>query len=462
MFDKKIYIKRRNRLRDKIQSGLVLLLGNPASPQNCLANHLHYRQDSSFLYYFGLDFENLAGVLDVDENKDYIFGDDIDIEDIIWMGPQESIREKADKTGVKNTAPFNQLSELLKKAIKQKRKIHFLPQYRAENVILLENLLEIHSSQINNYVSTDLIKAVVSMRSVKEQCEIEDLEKFEDVAYEMHITAMKMAKPGIIEQKIAGTIEGIGYAYGGLMSFPPIVSIHGETLHNPYHKNILKKGDMLLTDAGAESPMRYATDITRTVPVGGKFNQKQKDIYQIVLDAQMNTIKISKPNITYQSVHIDAMRVIAEGLKKLGIMKGNTEQAVQQGAPALFCPHGLGHMIGLDCHDMESLGEDYVGYDKETKRSNIFGYNALRLGRKLQTNFVMSDEPGIYFIPELIDKWKAEKKFTEFINYKKLEDYKNFGGIRIEDDLLVTETGCRVLGKHIPKTVKEIEDIMAE
>ncbi|MCK5823248.1 MAG: aminopeptidase P family protein [Bacteroidales bacterium] len=459
MFNKTIYTNRRNRLREKVQSGLILILGNPPSPQNTFANHLHFRQDSSFLYFFGLNFENLAGVLDIDNNKDYLFGDDIDIDDIIWMGPQKSIKERANEIGVENSEPFSKLFDFLNIAIKKGRKIHFLPQYRAGNVILLEHLLGIHPSQAANYVSAELIKAVVSLRSIKEACEIEDMEKFEDVAYEMHVTAMKMAKPGVVEQEIAGAIEGVGYAHGGLMSFPPIVSVNGQTLHNPYHENVLEVGRMLLCDAGAESPMRYATDITRTTPVGGKFNQRQKEIYEIVFAANMKVIDIAKPGIFYRDVHLEAMKVLANGLSQLGIMKGDVDEAVAQGAHAIFCPHGLGHMMGLDCHDMESLGEDYVGYDDEIKRSTQFGLSGLRLGRRLQTGFMMSDEPGIYFIPELIDKWKSENKFTQFINYEKLETYKDFGGIRLEDDLLVTEDACRVLGKPIPKTVDEVENM---
>jgi len=306
-----------------------------------------------------------------------------------------------------------------------------------------------------------MIKGIVALRSIKDKFEIVEIEKAVDIAYEMHTTSMRMAMPGVVDREIAGTIEGISLGLGGPVSFPVILSIHGETLHNHYHGNVLKEGRMMVTDAGAETTMHYASDITRTVPVGGKFNQRQKEIYEIVLDANMKTIEATKPGITNKELHLMAAKVIASGLKDLGLMKGDIDAAVAAGAHAMFFPHGLGHMMGLDVHDMEGLGENYVGYDDEVKRSDQFGTAFLRLGRRHQPGFVFTIEPGIYFIPALIDQWKNEKKFTEFINFDKVEPYKDFGGIRIEDDILVTEDGYRVLGTPIPKTVSDIEETMS-
>ena len=460
MFKKEVYIKRRNELRKQLDSGLVLILGNAEASFNYPANTYHFRQDSNFLYFFGLDHPDLAGVLDIDEDKDYIFGNDVDMDDIIWMGPQPLMKDRAAEVGVENTVPYTGLGEFLNKAINAGRRIHFLPPYRGEHRVLLKQLLGFLTARTQDYVSVDLIKAVVNLRSIKDEYEIAEIEKAVGIAYDMHTTAMKMAMPGVIEREIAGTMEGISLAQGGPVSFPIILSINGQTLHNHYHGNTLVEGRMMVADAGAETTMHYASDITRTVPVGGKFNQRQKDIYQIVLDANMHSIEAIAPGKSYREVHLLAAKVIASGLKDLGLMKGDLDAAVAQGAHALFFPHGLGHMMGLDVHDMEGLGENYVGYDEEIKRSDQFGLAFLRLGRKLQPGFVLTDEPGIYFIPELIDQWKAENKLAEFINYDKVETFKDFGGIRIEDDILVTDNGFKVLGRPIPKTVNEVEELM--
>lgn len=462
MFEAKIYTERRKKLKNKIESGLVLILGNSDASMNYPGNIYQFRQDSSFLYFFGLDHPNFAGVIDIDNDKEYIFGNDVDLDDIIWMGPQKTIKENAKKVGIENTAPFAELNTCLNEGLNKGKKIHFLPQYRAKNKMLLSELIGISTNKLASYKSEELIKAVVDIRSVKEECEIEELEKAIEIGYEMHTTSMKMAKAGTYEREIAGRIEGIALSHGGMVSFPVILSQNGETLHNHYHGNKLEEGKLMLTDAGAETPMHYACDFTRTVPVGGKFTQKQKEIYEIVLNANLEAIKAIRPGISYKSIHLLACRVIANGLKELGLMKGNTARAVEEGAHAMFMPHGLGHMMGLDVHDMEDLGEDYVGYDEHIKRSDLFGTAYLRLGRTLQTGFVLTVEPGIYFIPELIDRWKAENKFSQYINYDKVEEYKNFGGIRIEDDILVTENGYKVLGKAIPKTVAEIEELMSK
>jgi Xaa-Pro aminopeptidase len=458
MFSEQVYINRRKKLASSISNGLILLPGNTDLPYNYKSNTYRFRQDSSFLYFFGLDLPNIAGIINTATGEEIIFGNDIDIDDIIWMGNQPKINELAVATGVHKTLPFAKLGQYIADTISKKIDIHFLPQYRAENLLLLEEVTGFAHNQIKSKVSEPLIKAIVSLRSKKELCEIEEIEQMVDVAWLMHTTAMKMAKPGMVEKEIAATIEGISLTKGHNVSFPVICSTHGEILHNINQNNTLEPDKLLLVDAGVESAMHYASDITRTTPVGGKFSQQQKEIYEIVLQANLNTIKVAKPGIAYKEVHLQAAKIIAEGLKTLGLMKGNTDEIVASGAHALFFPHGLGHMLGLDVHDMEGLGENFVGYNDQYKRSEQFGLAYLRMARELEEGFVVTDEPGIYFIPALIDLWRSEKKFTDFINYDKVEQYNAFGGIRIEDDLLITQNGCRVLGKSIPKTIKEIEE----
>ncbi len=460
MFSKEIYSERRRKLKEKLRSGIVLILGNVDSPMNYTDNTYHFRQDSSFLYFFGLDFQRLAGVIDVDNGQETIYGDDVDIEDIIWMGPQVSLREKASTVGISDTAPYKKLFDTVNLAIKQGRKVHFLPPYRAENKLLLQEMLGINASKLSEYSSLELVKAVIALRSVKEAVEIEEIKKACATGYQMHVAAMKMAMPGTWEQTIAGTIEGIALANGSAASFPIILSQNGETLHNHNHSYFLEEGRLLLVDAGAETTLHYASDFTRTIPVGGKFSQQQKEIYEIVLAANNKAKELTKPGVTYLSVHLQAAEVIASGLKQLGLMKGDVAAAVKNGAHALFMPHGLGHMMGLDVHDMEDLGQIYVGYDDETRPVDQFGTAYLRLGKRLQPGYVITNEPGIYFIPALIEKWKQEKINVDFINFDKLESYVGFGGIRLEDDILVTETGSEILGERVPITPEEVEKIV--
>lgn len=461
MFDPAIYTQRRARLKEQLKSGLVLFLGNEESPMNYPANPFPFRQDSSFLYFFGLDFPSLAGIIDIDEDRDIVFGDDVDIEDIIWMGFQPSLKERAAGAGVKETLPLNQLEETVKSALKRGKNIHHLPPYRPETELKLRRLLEIRPEKTKGNASEELIKAVVAQRSVKIKEEIEEIEKARAVTYEMHTAAIKMAKPGVYEREIVGKMEGIILAAGFNLAFPTILTINGQILHNHYHGNVLEEGRLLVNDSGAESSLHYAADITRTIPVGGKFTPKQREIYEIVLSAQEAAIQSIQPDTKYRDIHLRAAKVIAEGLKALDLLRGDTDEAVKEGAHALFFPHGIGHMMGLDVHDMEDLGEDYVGYDDRTKRSDQFGIAYLRLAKELQPGYVVTVEPGIYFIPALIDKWKGEKKFTGFINYERVEEYRDFGGVRIEDDVLVTESGHRILGERIPKTPEEVEEITA-
>lgn len=462
MFETSVYKNRRKKLMEKMSGGLVLILGNGEAPANYPDNTYKFRQDSSFSYFFGLNLPGFAGVLDVDAGKEYIFGNDVDIDDIIWMGPQPLVKDLAAQVGVETTFPFAELAICLKEAISKGRRIHFLPPYRFRNVVLLEDLLGIHHALIKNYASLELIQAVVSMRSVKEPCEIEEITKACNIGYEMHTAAMRHCKPGVKEQYIAGLIEGIAASYGSMVSFPVIMSQNGETLHNHDHSQILQQGRMMLTDAGAETVMNYCSDFTRTIPVGGKFTSRQKDIYNIVLACNNEAIKLARPGVTYQYVHLEVCKVLAQGLKDLGLMKGDVNEAVAAGAHALFMPHGLGHMMGLDVHDMEDLGQIYVGYDDEVRPIQQFGTSSLRMGRRLQEGFVITDEPGCYFIPALIDQWKQQGLHKDFLVYDKIESYKDFGGIRLEDDILITPEGSRFLGdKRTPITVEEVEEIMS-
>ena len=407
MFETSVYKNRRARLKEKVKSGLVLILGNGEAPANYTDNTYKFRQDSSFLYFFGLNQPGFAGVIDIDSGDEYIFGNDVDMDDIIWMGPQPSVKDMAARVGVSKTAPFARLADCMKTAISQGRRIHFLPPYRFRNMLLLEELLGIRPALVKNYASLELIKAVVDLRSVKEPCEIEEITKACNIGYEMHTAAMRNCKPGVKEQYIAGLIEGIAASYGSMVSFPVILSQNGETLHNHDHSQILQEGRMMLTDAGAEEVSHYCSDFTRTVPVGGKFLTRQKEVYNIVLAANNKAIEIAKPGVTYQYVHLEVCKVLAQGLKDLGLMKGDVNEAVAAGAHALFMPHGLGHMMGLDVHDMEDLGQIYVGYDDETRPIDQFGTSSLRMGRRLQEGFVITDEPGCYFIPALIDQWES-------------------------------------------------------
>ena len=382
MFETSVYKNRRARLKEKVKSGLVLILGNGEAPANYTDNTYKFRQDSSFLYFFGLNQPGFAGVIDIDSGDEYIFGNDVDMDDIIWMGPQPSVKDMAARVGVSKTAPFARLADCMKTAISQGRRIHFLPPYRFRNMLLLEELLGIRPALVKNYASLELIKAVVDLRSVKEPCEIEEITKACNIGYEMHTAAMRNCKPGVKEQYIAGLIEGIAASYGSMVSFPVILSQNGETLHNHDHSQILQEGRMMLTDAGAEEVSHYCSDFTRTVPVGGKFLTRQKEVYNIVLAANNKAIEIAKPGVTYQYVHLEVCKVLAQGLKDLGLMKGDVNEAVAAGAHALFMPHGLGHMMGLDVHDMEDLGQIYVGYDDETRPIDQFGTSSLRMGRR--------------------------------------------------------------------------------
>ncbi len=456
MFSKEIYKQRRNKLRKTVGSGLILLLGNDESPMNYADNGYHFRQDSTFLYFFGLNQPYLAGILDCETGDDMIFGNDLTVEDFVWMGPQPSISAQSLQVGVEHSDDISSLIVLLKEGSEKGRKIHFLPPYRPENKIKLFDWLKILPNKSKDAVSLDLIMGVVNQRNYKSPEEISEIRKACDVSTDMHTLAMRMAKPGVTEAKISAAVQQLAVATGGQISFPVIATINGQTLHNHYHGNMLKDGDLFLLDAGAETAMGYAGDLSSTVPVNGKFSTQQKEIYSICLDSHNTAISMLKPGIPFKEVYFESVRVIISGLRDIGLMKGNVEDAMTNGAHALFFPCGLGHMMGLDVHDMEDLGEVYVGYDGEAK-STQFGLKSLRLGRKLESGFVLTIEPGIYFIPELIDQWKSTNHNSDFINFHKVEQYKAFGGLRNEEDFLITETGFELLGKPKPKSIADVE-----
>lgn len=447
-FPKQTYIERRRQIKEKVGSGLLLFFGNNEAPCNYPANGYNFRQDSTFLYFFGIQRDGLVGVIDIDEDKEYLFGDDIDIEDIIWTGFVPSVKELAEEVGITNTASMRGLHDLIRKKVGN---IHYLPPYRHDIMIQIEDLLGIPALKTRTQASVKFIKAVVDLRAVKSTEEIAEIERALAIGYKMHTAAMKACKPGVTEKYIGGLISGIAESYGCKVSFPSILSMHGEIFHGEPSLRPLEAGRLMLCDAGAETVNNYCSDNTRVTPISGQFTQKQLEIYSIVEACHDLVIEKSHPGLKWMDMHLDVCRLMTDRLKELGLMKGNTEEAVQAGAHAMFLQHGLGHMMGMDVHDMEGLGQIYVGFDDEVRPSDQFGTNCLRCGRRIQPGWVMTDEPGIYFIPALIDKWKAEKKHEQFLCYDKIEEYRDFGGIRLEDDILITEDGCRVLGeKTIP------------
>ncbi len=462
MFSAQTYQDRRRRLATTLADGLVVLLGNHESPMNYTDNIYPFRQDSNFLYYTGLDQPALAVVIDTESGETTLYGDDLSLDDIVWMGAQPLMRERADLSGIEHIVDKACLLRDTTHARQQGRKVHYLPPYRADNLLVFEQLLGMPHPQVKNKASVPLIEAIVQQRSYKSAEELAEMERAVNVTREMHHAAMRHAKPGVLEAQLVGIVEGAAIGGNGRLAYPAIVTVNGHILHNHYHGNELKEGQLLLIDAGAETQMHYAGDITRTFPVGKTFSSQQRDIYTIVLKAEEDCINQLAPGIAYRDVHCAAAQIIVDGLRDLGLMRGSAEEAVKAGAHALFMPHGLGHMIGLDVHDMEDLGEDYVGYTSEIMRSGQFGTRSLRLGRELETGFVLTVEPGIYFIPALIDQWKADKKHADFINYDKLGAWRDFGGIRIEDNVVITENSHRVLGEPIAKTIEEVEELRKE
>ena len=462
MFSKETYIRRRAELKKLVGEGVIIFFGNNEAPYNYPANtYAPMRQDSSFLYYFGQHRDGLVGVIDIDNDEEWLFGDDIDVEDIVWMGFTPSVTDLAAEVGITKTAPMAKLVEVCHRVTATNATVHFLPPYRFDTKIQIMDLLGIHPSQQKEKASLKLIKAVVKMRATKEPQEIEAIEKACDVGFAMHTMAQMLIKPGLTERLVAGQVDGIARSLSQGNGFPTIFSQHGEIMHGSPSDAVLEDGRLVICDAGCELD-DYCSDHTRTMPVNGKFTQRQLEIYSIVEECHDYVLDVAKPGVKYMDVHFAVCRRMTERLKELGLMKGDTDEAVKAGAHAMFLPHGLGHMMGMDVHDMEGLGQIYVGFDEET-RPNLeqFGTNCLRMGRKLEEGFVLTDEPGIYFIPALIDDWKASGHCKEFINFDKLETYKDFGGIRIEDDILITKDGCRFLGtKRIAYHPQELETFM--
>ena len=453
MFSVQTYTERRNALKKAVGSGLILIMGNEEAPMNYHDNTYRFRQDSNFLYFFGISHAGLAAIIDVDSGEEIIFGHDFTIDDIIWVGSQATLAEQARMVGVYRTEESSKLSERLKKS----SKVHFTPPYRFENMIRMSEWLNIPTAQLKEKASIELIRAIVALRSIKSDEEIVQMEHAVNISREMHIIAMLLTQAGKKEYEIVAAIHAKALEGGGELSYPIIFSVNGQTLHNHYHGNTMTEGRLVINDSGAENDMFYAGDITRTIPVSKRFTEKQKEIYNLVLKMETESIAALRPNVQYREIHISANRIMLEGMKDLGFLKGDVGDMLAEGVQGLFMPHGLGHAIGLDVHDMEDLGEKYVGYRDGLERSTQLGLKSLRLAKELEEGNVLTVEPGIYFIPELIDKWKAENKFTDFVNYEKLDDYRDFGGVRIEDNCLVTENGGKTLGNSIPKTVEEVE-----
>ena len=463
LFSKETYVARRQALSRLVGSGLVLLFGNNDSPANYPSNAYKFRQDSAFLYFFGQHRDGLVGVIDVDQHTETLVGNEIDIDDIVWFGSVKSVSAMAEECGVGATAPMSSLADMVQKALKAGRQVHFLPPYRYDTQIQIMDLTGIHPSKQREAASMPLIQAVIKLRSTKSAEEIAEIERACAIGYKMHVTAMKMCRPGVTEQAIGGAIDGVAYAEGCMPSFQSIVTMHGEIMHGNPSPRQLESGRLMLCDAGAETNENYCSDNTRTTPISGHYTQRQRDIYSIVSDCHDLVLDVARPGVKWWDVHFDVCRLMTNRLKELGLMKGDTEEALRAGAHALFLPHGLGHMMGMDVHDMEGLGQTNVGYDDEVRPSSQFGTASLRFARKLELGFVVTDEPGIYFIPDLIDLWKREGHNAEFLNFEEIEKFKDFGGIRIEDDVLITENGCRFLGEQrIPYHMDEVEQFLAE
>ncbi|QXV65104.1 aminopeptidase P N-terminal domain-containing protein [Mucilaginibacter sp. 21P] len=463
LFDKQVYEQRRSVLKQKMSGkGIIVLMGNDESSMNYKDNTFPFRQDSSFLYYFGLDVAGLAAVIDTNSGDEIIFGNDLTIDDIVWTGTLPSVSEMAALVGVSKTQAYPQIAAYIGKATLAGRQVHLLPPYRPENKIKLASWLQTNLDGIKNYVSVELIKAVISQRVIKTPLEVAEIEKAVNTSVDMELAVIRSVRAGMREYELVAKAHEVAIASDSRLGYPAIITKHGQTLHTHYYGNVLADGDMVLADIGAENAMHYGGDLTRTFPVGKQFDTRQGELYDVVVQSMDHAISMLKPGIRYKDIHLQACQKLVEGLKTVNLMKGDAEEAVAAGAHTMFFQCGLGHMLGMDTHDMEDLGEQYVGYsDTLKKETEIFGLKSLRLGRELESGYVLTVEPGIYIIPELIDRWQAEKKYQEFINYEVLNTYRDFGGIRVEDNFLITDTGSQLLGKYLPKTRQEIEALRA-
>ena len=463
MFTADIYSARRAELRRRIGKGIILLPGNVESPFNYPNNTFHFRQDSTFMYFFGHSVPALAGVIDVESGEETLYGDDFTVEDIIWMGPQPTIRNFADEVGVAQSRPMAKLQEDVRRAISLGREVHYLPPYRGETILMMSDLLGIQPSMLHARKSWDLLFAVAQMRECKGEEEIAALEEAFEIGYQMHTAAMRNTRVGRTEHEVAGIVDGMALRYGTGVSFTTILSQHGEVLHNHDHSGTMTDGRLLLCDAGGEHLNGYVSDHTRTFPVNGKFTQKQKDIYNIVLAAHDAAAAALRPDMMYTEYSDAAFRTLIEGLKALDLVRGSVDDAIAAGAAYLFMPHGLGHGIGLDVHDCENIGERSFSFAEVEERAKQSACCITRQWWRLQPGTVLSNEPGIYFVPDLIDKYKAEGKCQGIVNYDKLEEYRDFGGIRLEDDMIVTATGSMQIGsKQIPITVEDVEAMVGQ
>lgn len=458
MFSRRTYEKRRLALKNQFEKGVILICGNNLSPTSYLDNAFPFVQDSTFLYYFGLNKENLMGIIDIDKEQEIIFGNELTIDDIIWGGPQITLADQCKLVGVDNVFPYEELGNYLRDARNAGRRVHYINQYLPENILKLSEWFGIKPSEVNRYSSDALGYAVAEQRNFKTPEEVQEIEKAVNITREMHLKAMEVAKPGMKEYEVVAEIEKVAKSYNCGTSFHTICTINGQILHNHNHNNILKEGDLLLIDAGAKLENGYCGDMTTTMPVSGKFTPEQKEMYNLLISMFDRASELIKPGITYKEVHLEVCKVLTKGLIEKNILKGDVEEIVSKGVHALFMPHGLGHMMGLDVHDMENIGEVIVGYNGQFK-SEQFGLASLRLGRELEEDFIFTVEPGIYFIPELIKQWKIEEKFVEYINYDELEKYIGFGGMRYEGDFLVTKTGSRRLGEEMVKYPEEVEKV---
>ena len=465
MFAKEIYTARRQELKKRVGSGRLLFLGNDHAPMNYADNTYSFRQDSTFLYFFGLDADGLAAVIDIDDDREIIFGNDPTIDDIVWMGTQPPLAEKAAQVGVSETMPLSRLEGFLKGQrvnVSTSQQVHYLPPYRGEHQVKLQELLGIPPAAQAQGASIPFIRAVVDMRNHKTAEEIAEIDRAVDVSVAMHVAMMRMVRPGIHEAEVRAAVTAIAQQGGGDISFPVIATTHGQTLHNHGYIHTAQEGDMFLLDAGAEVASHYCGDLSSTCPVGRAFDERQRTVFDICLRAHRAAVAALAPGVPFREVHRVACTTIAEGMKAIGLMKGDTAEAVEAGAHALFFPCGVGHMMGLDVHDMENLGEVWVGYDGQPK-SMLFGLKSLRLARPLEPGFVFTIEPGIYFIPELIDRWRSEGRHTDFLCYDAIDRWRNVGGLRNEEDYLITADGCRRLGTlYKPMTPEEMEEVKNE
>ena len=456
-FGKETYIRRRARLKHDMGSGLLLFLGNDEVGMNYADNTYRFRQDSTFLYFFGLDYAGLAAIIDVDNDQEIVFGNELTIDDIVWTGTVPTVKERSQLVGINETRPLSALKGCLDHARQQGQTIHFLPPYRGDHRVWLWELLGVEPAAQTAKASIPLIKAIVSQRNYKTEEEIRLIEESVDLSTEMHLAAYRTVRPGIHESEVAAAVEEVACRHGNALAFPTIATVQGQVLHNHGFIHELKEGDIFLLDAGAETRGHYAGDLSSSMPVGEHFSDRQAEVYNIHLRSFWAAVDKLQLGVPFREAHIAAATEIARGMKELGLMKGDPAEAAETGAYALFFPCGLGHMVGLDVHNMENLGEQYVGYAEGQVKSTQFGFKSLRLARPLEPGFVFTVEPGIYFIPELMDKWETEGLFRDFICYDRLGPWRNFTGLRNELNYVMTKEGARLLGTiKKPMTIEEV------